>query len=152
MSVIDYCEQPPRTVGPDETARAAARRMADENVGSLILVEDNQPRGVITDRDLVLEVFCNGLDPSAVKVRELGSRLVVTVRDDAPLAAAARLMAQHAVRRLPVVDEKGHLKGVIASDDIVRLVAGELSGLAGAVEVQSTWRIEPDSESSEGGS
>jgi CBS domain-containing protein len=144
MPVGDYCEQPARTIGPEGTVREAARRMDEENIGSLVLVVDGKPQGVITDRDLALEVFCNNLDPSAVKVGELARGLVVTVRDDAPLADAARLMAQHAVRRLPVVDEKGGLVGLIASDDIVRLVVGELSGLSAAVQVQSSWRRESD--------
>ena len=142
MPVIDYCEGPPQTIGPTETVREAARRMDAENVGSLIVVENGEPRGVITDRDLVLQVFCNDLDPSAVAVGEVGSALLVSVRDDAPLADAAHLMALHAVRRLPVVDEKRRLVGVIAADDIVRVVVGELAGLAAAVEVQSTWREE----------
>lgn len=144
MPVGEYCEQPARTIEPERTLREAARRMDEENVGCLVLVVDGEPRGVITDRDLALEVFCNGLDPSAVKVGEFSPKLVVTVREDAPLADAARLMAQHAVRRLPVVDDKGRLVGVIASDDIVRLVVGELSGLSAAVHVQSSWRREPE--------
>ena len=144
MPVGDYCEQPARTIGPEDTVREAARRMDEENIGSLVLVIDNQPHGVVTDRDLVLEVLCDGLDPSSVKVGELQRGLVVSVREDAPLAEAARLMAQHAVRRLPVVDDKGHVVGLIASDDIVRLVVGELSGLAAAVQVQSTWKPEPE--------
>jgi CBS domain-containing protein len=144
MPVGDYCEQPARTIGPEDTVREAARRMDEENIGSLVLVIDNQPHGLITDRDLVLEVFCNNLDASSVKVGELRRGLVVTVREDAPLAEAAHLMAQHAVRRLPVVDDKGHVVGLIAADDIVRLVVGELSGLAAAVQVQSTWNPEPE--------
>jgi CBS domain-containing protein len=118
--------------------------MDEENVGCLVLVIDGQPQGVITDRDLVLEVFCNGLDPSAVTIGELPRGLVVTVRDDASLADSARLMARHAVRRLPVVDQRNRLVGLISSDDIVRLVVGELSDLSAAVNVQSSWRREPD--------
>ena len=144
MAVIDYCEGPARSVAPEETVREAARRMDEENVGCLVVTVDGEPQNVVTDRDLALEVLCNNLDPSAVSVGEIARGLVVTVPFDASLAEAARLMARHAVRRLPVVDDKNHLVGVIAADDVVRVVVGELSGLASAVEVQAVWRREPE--------
>jgi CBS domain-containing protein len=137
MSVGAYCERPARTVGADETVRSAAQRMETEGVGCLIVVEANQPRAIVTDRDVALEVLCDRPDPGSLRVGELKSGALVTVRDDAPLAEAGRLMHRHGVRRLPVVDDKGHLVGVIAADDLMRVVVGELSGLGAAVAVQA---------------
>lgn len=137
MSIGNYCERPARTIGPEETVRAAAQRMAREGVGCLVVVADNEPKAIVTDRDLVLEVFCNNLDASVVPVGEIAAGRLVSVREDASVAEAGRIMARHAVRRLPVVDEKGHLVGVVTADDMMRLVVGELAGLAAAVEVQA---------------
>jgi CBS domain-containing protein len=111
--------------------------MAEEGVGCLVVVADNQPTAIVTDRDLVLEVLCNNLDASAIRVGEIAAGRLVSVREDAPVAEAGHVMARHAVRRLPVVDEKGHLVGVVTADDLMRLVVGELAGLAAAVEVQA---------------
>ena len=138
MPIGSYCERPARTVGPEETVREAAQRMASEAVGCLVVVENGQPKGVVTDRDLVLEVFCNDLDASAIAVGSLVSGPAITVRDYAPLAEAATLMGRHGLRRLPVVDEKSQLVGVITADDLMRQVVSELSGLAAAIEVQAT--------------
>lgn len=137
MPIGDYCERPARTIGPGETVRAAAQRMAEEGVGCLVVVADNEPKAIVTDRDLVLEVLGNNLDASAVQVGEVAAGRVVTVREDASVAEAGRTMARHALRRLPVVDDKGHLVGIVTADDLMRLVVGELAGLAAAVEVQA---------------
>jgi len=136
MPVGDYCERPARTIGSEESVRAAAQRMEKEGVGCLVVVEDNRPTAVVTDRDLALETLCNRLDAALVRVGEVAGPSVVTVPADAPLAEAARVIRRHGLRRLPVVDDKGDLVGVIAADDLMRVAVGELSGLAAAVAVQ----------------
>ena len=137
MPIGDYCEKPAATVRGDETVRAAAQRMKQEGLGSLAVVTDSRPVGIVTDRDLVLETLCNRLDPGSVRIDEIASRPLVTVEQDAPVREAVRMIRRHAVRRLPVVDDKGQLVGIVAADDLLSLAAAELSGLAVAVRTQS---------------
>ena len=137
MSIDDYCEKPAATVRGEETVRAAAQRMQQEGLGSLVVVTDGRPVGMVTDRDLMLETLCNRLDPGSVRVEEIASRPLVSVEQDAPVREAVRMIRRHGVRRLPVVDDKGQLVGIVAADDLLSLAAAELSGLAVAVRTQS---------------
>jgi len=137
MPIGDYCEKPAATVRGDETVRAAAQRMKQEGLGSLVVVTAGRPVGIVTDRDLVLETLGNRLDPGSVTVEEVASRPLVTVEQDAPVREAVRVIRRHAVRRLPVVDDKGQLVGIVAADDLLSLAAAELGGLAVAVRSQS---------------
>ncbi len=138
MPVGDYCRRPVQTVRPDESLREAARRMREEGVGALVVVEpDDRVAGVVTDRDLALRVLQDGADADATEVRALLEREPVLVHADAPLALAAGLMRRRAVRRLPVVDRDEHLVGLVTADDLLRLLSRGLSGLAGAVAAQA---------------
>src|ERR671937_307481 len=102
----------------------AAQMMRDEDVGIAPVVEGDRLIGTLTDRDIVVRVVAEGKDPDAVTAREVASTNVVTVDPQQDLDEALRLMAQHQVRRLPVVEEDGRLVGVIAQADVAR-EAGE---------------------------
>lgn len=136
MSIGEYCEKPAATIRSDETVGAAAQRMKQEGFGSMVVVKDGSPLGIVTDRDLVLGMLCDGLDPGAVKVAELASRPLVAVEQEASVAVAIKMIRRHAVRRLPVVDDKQQLVGIVSADDLLSLLADELSGLAVAVRSQ----------------
>jgi CBS domain-containing protein len=131
MPVSAYCRRKVCLAVPDESVEAAAQRMEREGVGLLVVVAEGRPAGVLTDRDLALQL----LDP-VERVAEAMSPKPLTVRADAPLGDAMALMSRHGVRRLPVVDASGHSIGVIASDDLVRLLASEIAGLAAVAEAQ----------------
>lgn len=105
-------------VGENETVADAARKMADLDVGALpICGEDNRLKGVLTDRDIVVKVLADGKDPAQVRAGDLGQGKPVTVGADDDTGVALRTMAEHKVRRLPVID--GHdLVGVISRADI----------------------------------
>jgi CBS domain-containing protein len=137
MSIGNYSEKPVATVAAEETVRSAAQRMRLAGVGSLPVVKDGRPIGVVTDRDLALETICGRLDAGAVRVSELPLRPLVTILQDAPVSEAIRLMRRHAVRRLPVVDEQKQLVGIVSADDLVHLAATELSALAAALRAQA---------------
>jgi CBS domain-containing protein len=137
MPIGDYCQEPAATICGAKTVRAAAERMRNEGLGSLAVVVDGRPVGVVTDRDLVLETLGNRLDPGCVKVEEIASRPLVSINQNAPLREAVRIIRRHAVRRLPVVDDEGELVGIVAADDLLSLAAAELGGLAVAVRTQS---------------
>lgn len=137
MSIGDYCQKPAATVQGEETVRAAAKRMTLAGLGSMAVVKDGRPIGILTDRDLALETLCKRLDADTVRVEEILPHPVVTIEQEASVREAARRMRKHAVRRLPVVDDKGMLVGIVASDDLLELAAGELSGLATAIRAQA---------------
>lgn len=105
-------------VGENDTVQDAARMMADLDVGALpICGEDNRLKGMLTDRDIVVKVLAQGKDPSQTRAGELGQGKPVTIgADDAP-ELALQTMAEHKVRRLPVIDGQ-ELIGVLTQADI----------------------------------
>lgn len=130
MSVGSYCRRGVATAEPDETLRAAAQRMEKEGVGSLVVIDEDRPVGVLTDRDIVLRVVAEGGDPDETRVRSALGRPAVTIDAEARLADAAERMMRRRVRRLPVVDQEERVVGLVATDDLVRLLAEEITGLA----------------------
>jgi CBS domain-containing protein len=107
-------------VGEKESLAEAARKMAGLNVGSLpICGEDNRLHGMLTDRDIVVKVLGQGRNPVEVPAGELAQGKPVTIGADDDAAEVLRTMAQHRVRRLPVID--GHqLVGIVAVADVAR--------------------------------
>lgn len=138
MSVGAYCLRTVRTAAPADTARAAAQRMQTEHVGCLVVVEEDRPVGVVTDRDIALHVLSEDLDPEKERVRDIMQSPAVTVARDASLADAVKVLRKATVRRLVVVDEAGKLAGLFAADDLLRLLATEVEDLAEALRVQFT--------------
>jgi CBS domain-containing protein len=137
MAIVDFAQRPATTVLASDSVRSAAQRMKLAGLGSLIVVEDGRPVGIVTDRDLVLEILGKRLDASAVRVGEVMSKPLVTVHQDAPVREAVRLMSRRGVRRLPVLDDKGEVVGVVAADDLAMLAIGELSSLVVAIGAQA---------------
>lgn len=107
-------------VREQDDLRAAARQMARLGVGSLpICGDDDQLRGMLTDRDIVVKVLAEGRDPATVTAGELAQGKVVTIGADDDAAEVLRTMARHKVRRLPVVDGRD-LVGIVAVADVAR--------------------------------
>ena len=105
------------TAAPDAAVREIAELMRERNVGSVVLVEDRQPVGFVTDRDLTVSVIASGRD-LADRACDHASAPVVTCAPDQELREAVELMERHGVRRLVVVDS-GRLIGILTLDDIV---------------------------------
>lgn len=118
----------PRTVDPTTTIVDAARLMRDEDVGPIPIVDNNQCAGILTDRDIVLRVVAEGRDPATTTVGDVASRDLITIDPEQTLDEAARLMAQHQVRRLPVCEEDGNLVGIIAQADLALTAAEKTTG------------------------
>jgi CBS domain-containing protein len=137
MAIGDYCRRDVRTVGIGETLRAAARKMEAEGVGCLVALEGTRPRGVLTDRDVMLRVLRDGLDADATGVESALTEDPVTVNESSSLRVAAIVMRRRGLRRLPVVDSKGQLVGLIARDDLLGVVSRELVDVAAAVAAQT---------------
>ena len=117
----------PTAITPDTTAAEAAQLMKSEDVGALPVVEDGKLTCLVTDRDLAIRALAEGRDGQTA-VRELASPDVVTIDPQQSLEEAARLMAEHQVRRLPVVEEDGKLVGMLAQADIAQLGHDRLTG------------------------
>ncbi|HYB13712.1 MAG TPA: CBS domain-containing protein [Myxococcota bacterium] len=136
MPVGTYVYRAPRTMAPHETIRAAAELMERESIGCVVLVEDDRPVGMLTDRDIALRILGAGLDPSVVRVGELGRRPPIVISGQASLGEAIRKMRLHGVRRLLVVDPAGKLVGLLSADDLLRLLSTEVAELAEALRKQ----------------
>jgi CBS domain-containing protein len=119
-SVQELMSSNPKTVQLDQSIVDAARMMRDEDVGLLPVVENDRLVGTVTDRDITIRVVAQEKDPVSTSVREIASTDLVTVDPQQDLDEALRLMAQHQVRRLPVVEEDGRLVGIVAQADVAR--------------------------------
>ena len=108
------------SIDADKPVAYAAKMMRDEDVGLAPIVEGDRLVGTLTDRDIAIRVVAEGRDPESTSVREVASTDVVTVDPQQDLDEALRLMAQHQVRRIPVVEEDGRLVGVVAQADVAR--------------------------------
>ena len=127
------CMKPVVTASAQMTISEAARAMRSKNIGALVVVNAGRPIGMLTDRDITVEVVAHGMDPDSVRVGDVMRKKPVTIRQDLGLLDAARTFAKSGVRRLPVVDKGGVLIGVIAIDDITMLLGNEMGYLAGAL-------------------
>jgi len=109
-------------IGENDTIADAAKRLADLDVGALpICGEDNRLKGMLTDRDIVLKVVAQGKDPGSTRAGELAEGKPVTIGADDSVDEALQTMAEHKVRRLPVID--GHdLIGIVSQADLARNV------------------------------
>jgi len=116
--VSDVMTPNPRTIEPSTPIVEAARLMAQEDIGPVPIVEGERVVGILTDRDVATRVVAEGKDPQTTTAGEIASKQLVTIDPDQDLEEAARLMAQHQVRRLPVCEEDGRLVGIVAQADI----------------------------------
>jgi CBS domain-containing protein len=120
QSIREVMTSKPCSIDADKPVAYAAKMMRDEGVGLAPIVEGDKLVGTLTDRDIAIRVVAEGRDPGSTKVRDVASKQVVTVDPQQDLDEALRLMAQHQVRRLPVVEEDGRLVGVLAQADVAR--------------------------------
>jgi len=110
----------PRTGRPDMTVKEAAALMLREGVGSLIILEEGQPVGILTERDLLYKVVAVGKVPSRTKVEKVMSSPVITIAPTSNVSIAAKRMSELHLRRLPVVED-GKLIGMLTEKDILKL-------------------------------
>jgi CBS domain-containing protein len=127
-TVRDVMSSDCECIGENETVLDAAKKLKDLNVGSMpICGEDDRLKGMLTDRDIVVKVLAEGRDPASTTAGELGEGKPVTIGADDSISETLKTMAQHKVRRLPVID--GHqLVGIVAQADIARNVDEEQVG------------------------
>jgi CBS domain-containing protein len=132
MTFKDLCGGSVVTISAGDSLAAAARRMRDMHVGNLVVVDDERrPIGILTDRDIVVTAVAQSAERMAdLSVCDVMTRDVVTTTADDSIYGALNKMRGHGVRRLPIVDADGRLQGVVALDDLVAMLAEEMSRLA----------------------
>jgi CBS domain-containing protein len=131
MSVGKICNRTVITARPDETVEAAAKRMKKYDVGALVVVEDNKPIGIITDRDLVLRVLAQECVPQEQDIRSKMTGSLVCVPEHTPLEEAMNLMRGYQIRRLVIVNDARELVGIFTLDDMLELLGEEQQAIAG---------------------
>ncbi|HEY7869720.1 MAG TPA: CBS domain-containing protein [Methylomirabilota bacterium] len=127
------CIKPVVTASAQMTVEEAARAMRSKNVGALVVVNAGRPIGMLTDRDVAVEVVAKGMDPDTTRVGEVMHKKPITIHQDLGILDAAKVFAKTGVRRLPVVTKGGTLVGVIAVDDLIMLLGNEMGHLAGGL-------------------
>ena len=113
-----------------------ARSMGEEEVGDLIIVDGDEPVGIVTDRDIAL-AFGRGEDLSSMTAEDLMPEEIVTISADAEAVELPKRLEEAGVRRLPVVDDDGRLVGIVTLDDVVATIGEELDDVASVIEAQS---------------
>lgn len=137
MAVIDIARKNIATGSPDESVAAVVRRMHEDEVSGLIIVEDDKPLALVTHRDLTPALLEDGFDPENTPISEFIRGEVVTIDADEGLYDALDHFSDKGIRRAPVVDENGELAGIISISDIVVLLAMELQHVANTIRSSS---------------
>ena len=136
MSNRSLCKRVVVTIHRDATVQDAALFMRSSHIGNVVVVDavdTRRPVGIITDRDIAVEVVAQGLAPAQTLVGSVMSAPVVTLREDDGFLEALDKMSARGVRRAPVVDRDGRLKGMVSVDDLVPLLARELAKIGALI-------------------
>jgi CBS domain-containing protein len=141
MSVGEVCNRDVVVAQTTESLRDAAQLMRDHRVGSVVVYEENKalkrtPIGMLTDRDIVMAVLQHAKELDALFIGQAMSRGPLVLHEAEDVGAAIERLRSHAVRRAPVVDAQGTLVGIVSLDDLLEVIAEQLSGIAGLVRRQ----------------
>jgi CBS domain-containing protein len=138
MPISEVCNREVVIAQRDDTALQAAKLMRQHHVGALLAVEERDgrriPVGIVTDRDLVVEIVAPGLDATVITVGDIMVTKLVTVKESSGVFEAIQCMRSKGIRRLPVVDDNGGLVGIVTLDDLLGLLANELGAVGRLVE------------------
>ena len=135
MPIGEICTRETVFTTRETTVATAARLMRHHHVGALVVVEQMNggkrvPVGIVTDRDVVIEVMATGLDPNAITVGDIMAQELVTALESEGVLETMQIMRYKGVRRLPIVDKDGQLVGIVSIDDLLEVLAEEFSELA----------------------
>jgi CBS domain-containing protein len=149
MNVGQHCKRAVISTPNSSDVVQIAQLMRAEHVGFVIVYREGddqrRPIGVVTDRDLVLQVLAKDSDAHALTVDDIMTRQPLVANETDDLTDALQAMRFAGIRRVPVVDDRGALVGILAIDDAVDLVTGLLCNIAGSIrnEQQHEWRTRP---------
>jgi CBS domain-containing protein len=131
--LAEICVRPVVTIEGSASVSDAARLMRQKNVGALVVTGNHRPKGILTDRDITVAVVAEGLDPAEVPVADVMRANPAVLRGDKGLLDAVKLFGAKGVRRLPVVDNRGFVTGIITLDDVLMLLGTEMGQVATAL-------------------
>ena len=136
MPVEDLARSDVVTATEETAVSEIAQQMADETVGSVVIVDDQTPVGIVTDRDLALRCVAEESEIGDQTAGNVMSENLETIQQDAGFFEAVDVMSESGIRRLPVTDEDGDLVGILTTDDLTTLLADEEQGLTNVIEAQ----------------
>ncbi len=140
MFTNEICNRDVIVIQRNEAALEAAKLMRQHHVGDVIVVDDRNgvrvPVGIVTDRDLVVEIVAPELDIAVITVGDIMAPELHTVKENTGVFEAIRLMRSKTIRRLPVVAENGGLIGILTLDDVLEMLSQELLNLAKLVRYE----------------
>jgi CBS domain-containing protein len=132
----DFATSVVAVVEPETAAAVVAQLMRKHHIGALVVVdaqEKTRPVGIVTDRDLVLELMAEGLDPAVFTAGDIMSVDLVLASPEMDAMEAVQLMKKNRLRRLVLADEQGRLVGIVTMEDVLTLLTQELASLAAAL-------------------
>ena len=130
MTAYKYCQTNVLSVKPDSTVGFVANLMKGKNIGCVVVVDDHQPVGIVTDRDLALQLDEISGKAGDVLIESVMTRDLVTIKKDTGIFDAIQEMKNVGVRRMPIVDNGGRLVGLLTVDDIIRLLSREMADIS----------------------
>lgn len=137
MNAGEICNREVVVVNRDQTILDAAKIMREYHVGDVVVVEDRSgkkvPVGILTDRDIVIKILAKDLDADKIEVGDAMSFDLATVMEEDEILETVKTMRGKGVRRIPVVNAQGGLEGIIAVDDLVDLLAEQMSDLVALI-------------------
>ena len=136
MTVGDLGPEEVVTASPDSELGEVTETLDSENVGAIVITEDDTPAGIVTDRDAALAIYQYD-DVASVSVEEVMTEDPATIQEDAEAIEISRAIDEYDVRRFPVVDENGSLTGIVTLDDLVATIGEQLDNVADTIEVES---------------
>ena len=133
MSLERFCRKPIVTTTPDSTITEAAHTMRSAHVGAVIVSDGGRPLGILTDRDIVCRVLAEERDPTVTPVESVMTTGVAVAHENDLIDQVLFSMNERGVRRMPIVDERGLLVGMVSLDDLMVMLSAELGQAAEAV-------------------
>ncbi len=134
MSLGNLCRREVVVVDQGTPIKEAVKFMEEKNIGSVIVVGGGKPVGIVTDRDILLRVVNKGLDPEKSSVDDVMTKEIVTLKEGMGLFEALEQVKGKGIRRFPIVDARGNLKGIMTLDDIIYLLGKEMADVASIIE------------------
>jgi len=134
MSLGNLCRREVVVVNQGTPIKEAVKFMEEKNIGSVIVVGGGKPVGIVTDRDILLRVVNKGLDPEKSSVDDVMTKEIVTLKEGMGLFEALEQVKGKGIRRFPIVDARGNLKGIMTLDDIIYLLGKEMADVASIIE------------------
>ncbi|WP_374566288.1 CBS domain-containing protein [Nitrosomonas sp.] len=140
MNVGEICNREVIVIQRDEPVVEAAKLMRQYHVGAVIVIDKPNgsaiPVGIVTDRDLVVEVLATELDEKVITVGDIMTPELFTVKESTATHDAIEFMRRKTIRRLPIVDDAGELVGILTLDDVLEILSEELLDLAKLVRYE----------------